>query len=529
MGSKHIWINEDNASFYIGFPESAMTEAGCRALVDGYCDGGGVAGLSFCVNVQRALFASRSWESLYVDYDPDGPDDQPCLQWLAPEDRSLGKPCHGRTWVHHLWLLEQRGVDHPAIWLDQSRQRGAEGWLSMRMNDVHHAPKKDAFWHNSLWREHPEYRRASYRDEGWFEEAYDYAHEAVVSHHCALIDELCDRYDLDGLELDWVRWVRHSKPGHERIVAAQLTRVMQHARAATERAAQRLGHPVGLGARLPADLASCVHLGYDLPTWAKEGLLDHIVLAPFFQQCDFQVDVDLWRALFPAARVLVQPEAMLIPSPQAGEGNLIYDPRFLAGASACALHNGADGVWLFNECYRFTPVDNFFERFPTYRELLTRDAGDLEALRDAPRRQVVSFHQILGPGRASFSALPIALTRPDGSYDFARFRDCISLSLPLGPKPQSSQVRLKLGLSSDTPAIATADLKLWCNATPLTAPATSETGPGKRSFAAPWPRDVDQGLVIEVPLAALHDGDNIIEWLPPAVAGALIWAELEIG
>jgi len=27
------------------------------------------------------------------------------------------------------------------------------------------------------------------------------------------LHELCERYDLDGLELDWNRWVLHFRPG----------------------------------------------------------------------------------------------------------------------------------------------------------------------------------------------------------------------------------------------------------------------------------------------------------------------------
>lgn len=529
MDERRIWINEDNASFYIGFPAEAMSVAGCQALVDTYVAQGAVEGISFCANVSRALFDSQVWEPLYTDYDPEAGDDQACLAWLPPDWRSLDRATHGRTWIHHLWLLRSCGVDHLAVWLDRCRHHGVQGRLSMRMNDVHHAHEPTAFWHHRLWRERPELRRAPHRDEGWFEHAYDYRHDTVVAHHCALIDELCDRYDLDGLELDWVRWVRHAAPGAEAEVAPQLTRVMRHARAATGRATARLGRPVQLGARLPADVPSCLQLGYDLPTWAREGLLDHVIAAPFFQQAPFQVEVALWRALFPAARVLVQPESILIPAPDLGEGELVFDPRILAGSAASALQRGADGVWVFNECYRFQPDDHIARRWPEFRSQITGLIGDLEALREAPRRQVVSYDQIVGPGRRPGSPLPVPLRRPAGSFDFNRFRDTIPLSLPLGPAPRRAAVTLKLGLDRAAPLLDAEQARPWLNGHQLGPAQVEVLSPDPDRFGRAWPPCAAQGLSWDCPLAWLHDGDNSLEWLPPAVDGAIVWAEFAIG
>lgn len=57
--------------------------------------------------------------------------------------------------------------------------------------------------------------RAPYRYERNFEGAFDYGHEEVRRHHLKLIGELFERYDLDGLELDWMRWMFMFAPGGE--------------------------------------------------------------------------------------------------------------------------------------------------------------------------------------------------------------------------------------------------------------------------------------------------------------------------
>ncbi|RMD73432.1 MAG: hypothetical protein D6820_18600, partial [Lentisphaerae bacterium] len=176
---KNLIINEDNAHFYISHPPQDMTEEGLTRLVQTYAASENLKAITFNVNVQRALFHSEVWEPLYHDYDPDGPPDQPALQWLPPHQRELRPGCHGRTWVHHLWLLHARGIDHFKVWLEACRRYGVEGWLSVRMNDCHHNDHKDAFWHPTLWRERPDLHRAPYRDEGWFEGAFDYGKPEV--------------------------------------------------------------------------------------------------------------------------------------------------------------------------------------------------------------------------------------------------------------------------------------------------------------------------------------------------------------
>lgn len=51
-----LYINEDNHHFYGHHPPEDMSVEGIRRLVDFYAEGTQVAGILFCVNVQRALF-----------------------------------------------------------------------------------------------------------------------------------------------------------------------------------------------------------------------------------------------------------------------------------------------------------------------------------------------------------------------------------------------------------------------------------------------------------------------------------------
>ena len=61
------------------------------------------------------------------------------------------------------------------------------------------------FHHSRFWKAHPEYWRVPGSVHAYADRALDYAIPAVRENHLRLIAELLDRYDIDGLELDWMR------------------------------------------------------------------------------------------------------------------------------------------------------------------------------------------------------------------------------------------------------------------------------------------------------------------------------------
>ncbi len=512
---RSVWVNEDNAHFYDQHPSASMTEQGVRHLVDRYTDGTNVAGLLLCINVKRALFDSAAWEPLYHGYDPDGPDDQPLLASLPPKVRSMEPDQRGRYWVHNLWLLKERGVDHPAVWLDQCRQRGAEAWLSMRMNDCHHNDDEQSFWHSTLWKTRPDLRRCPARDGDWFESAFDYGQPEVVEHHLALLREVCERYDFDGIELDWSRWVRHFKPGHEHQGAAALTDFMREAKRLTQSAAQRQGRAVQLGVRLPTEPQACLDYGYDVITWAKEGLVDQVALAPFFQQAEYEWPVRMWRTILgDDVKLLCQPESIIRPYPEVGISECFVDHAMLMGSAASALRRGADGIYLFNECYRMSPTDGFSKRDPGLMSRMLNDAGDVDKLRHVRRRHPVSYPQVVSPGSGDRSVLPVPLQKPAGSWSFDRHGDIIVLRIALGDRPATASFTLELGFDAEQGDEAPV---VWLN--------------GSRLDASSEPSDVRRPGVVADVLAfdvtdAAKDDINIVELEPKAQsAGSLVWAE----
>jgi len=525
-----LYVNEDNQSFYNSRPESEMTPEGVDRVVDETARFP-VTGIAFCVNVQRALFESDVWETFYGDYDPARGDEQPAM-WRR----------HG---ARNLWLLAQRGVDHHARWLARCRHHGIEGWLSMRMNDCHglkeYCQGEDGepathwtrHWPSTWWREHPELRRAPYREERSWEGAFDYSHEAVREHHLALLREVLGRFDMFGIELDWMRWGMMFAPGREQAGLEILTEFVRETRRLADAGAERVGHPVKLAVRVPAEPRACLALGFDVPRWAEEGLLDMVILSSFLGTANFDYPVSLWRRLLGAGVKLianVEPVVGAHPTPQSMAAGYVGAAAFTYGAAASALVRGVDGVHLFNHC-----PSKLLAGPEAARDLhaLYGDLADLSAIARHPRRHAVSYPQVFAPGGPARAVLPIPLTVPSIGVAFGRMEANLTVRIALGPKPASGTVCLQLGFSADTlpldaGAMAVRVNQVLCPSCPRRpAPfADPPKDPLRDLVHGDPPAEAAQVLLYDVPLDALQDDINVLEFVPPQVEGSLVWVEL---
>lgn len=525
-----LYVNEDNQSFYNSRPESEMTPEGVDSVVDAAAQFP-VTGIAFCVNVQRALFESSAWETFYCDYAPEKGLDQPA-EWRR----------HG---ARNLWLLAQRGINHHARWLERCRFHGIEGWLSMRMNDCHglkeysqaengvEATHWTRHWPSTWWRAHPELRRAPYRYERSWEGAFDYSHEVVREHHMALVRELLGRFDMSGLELDWMRWGMMFAPGKEQAGLELLTEFVREARRLSASAAKRLLHPVKLAVRVPAEPGTCLALGYDVPRWAEEGLVDVVILSSFLGTANYDYPVSIWRRLLgPKVKIIANAEPIVHAHPWAVSFKTghVGTTAFTYGAAAAALQRGVDGIHLFNHC-----PSKLLQGAEKARDLyaLYRDLSDLSAVARRPRRHPVTYPQVFAPGESCRAVLPIPLRVQCIGMAFGRMEENITLRISIGPKPAAGTVCLQLGFSSDTPPLGENAIIALVNQVVCRPcerrPAPFDTTPKDpvRDFVhGDPPSAVAQVLLWEVPLKALHDDVNVVEIMPPQVDGELIWAEL---
>lgn len=263
--------NEDCTDFfyYQTFPAGKAGE-----IVDGYVDvlaGAGVSVLLCNTNARRTNYRSKVWEAFWDGYDPSGPDDQPFLAAIAPAQRKAY-----RKLIGNMLEVHRQGVDYPARVIQRCRHHGISPWISLRMNDVHENANLEHPFHSALWRK-PELFRQGHP--GYFARALDYAHPQVRDHYKALITETLDRYDIAGLELDFMREPYLFSKGQEQEGRRILTEWLRGVRKLVNEAARRRGHEVKLGVRVPSSPDTALGLGLDAPAWAKEGLVDLVVVA----------------------------------------------------------------------------------------------------------------------------------------------------------------------------------------------------------------------------------------------------------
>lgn len=422
-GSGGLCLNEDNSHWFFTRAGQAHTAESVASFVDQYA-GTQVRELLLSGNSQRTSFASKVWDPVWKGYDPAGPDDQPLLRSTAAEGRA-----GARKWIHTAWELAEKGIDPYSLWIERARRKGMSPWVSMRMNDLHNVDDPDSYLHGSFWREHPDFRRMPWRTTDWRDRAFDYGQEAVREYHFKLIEEYAARYDFDGLELDWMRFGFHFRPGRELEGGKLVTEFVRRARRLLDQWERKRGHRIRLGARVPSRPQTAINLGLDGAAWAREGLIQMLVVTPFWASVEPDMPMELWRRLA-GDQVTLAAGLELLLRPYHNYRPLPFNSiETVRGAAASLLARGADRIYLFNYMDSQTEMPDR----ENYQALL-RECGRLETLAGKPRRHVVTYSDTWAPGEPGGSQLPKALERGQ----WASFR------LSIGPRLARPMARLQL-------------------------------------------------------------------------------------
>lgn len=415
--------NEDCTNFFYHqeFPAGKAGE-----VVDRYVDvlaGAGVSVLMCNTNARRTNYRSAVWEAFWDGYDPEGPDDQAFLAAVPPERRKTY-----RKLVGNMLEVNRQGVDYPARIIQRCRHHGIEPWISLRMNDVHENSNLGHPFHSALWRKRELFRQGH---PGYFACALDFAHPQVREHYRALIAETFDRYDIAGLELDFLREPYLFSAGKEQEGRRILTGWLRGVRVLADEAARRRGRAVRLGVRVPSCPDTALGLGLDAPVWASEGLVDLVVAAPRWATLEFAMPLKKWRERLGESVTLAGGlEVNYRPSPSAPQRLVTREEA--TGAAVAALSGGADVVYLFNYFQHGHPMWPESE----YRRTL-RSFTSLDDLLKMPRRHAVTFRDITVPGEVYRAPLPATGRQ-------------LAFALPLGPAPAPGwQAEMTIEVAAD--------------------------------------------------------------------------------
>jgi len=507
---KRIVLNEDSSHFFCWHPEEEMNLDGLDTWLDQYADTQ-VGELVFCVNAQRSSVASEVKQPVWDGFDPEAGTDQPFLSGIRDQPFIMphGAREHFRRWARGAWLLHSQGIDPYDRWIERSRTHGIVPFLSIRMNDVHFVDQPEHPIHDRFWKEHPEFRRAP--EDRYNGQCLDYERPEVQAYMMSFIREIVGRYDLDGLELDWMRNPFHLRPGREAAGRTILTEFTSDVRALLDERAKELGHLIQLRARVPWRPQTALGLGMDAEAWAMEGLIDKLDVAPFLYE-QFDLPVEDWRRLLAETSVTLSAGLLqgVRPYKQGGPRGAT-NLETARGAATAMLDRGADQIYLFN-FMDYHPFGNWGDSFRNsepgraYARIL-REVGGLETMADKSRRHVLVVPDTWAPDEVPDDPLPCDL----GIGETCEFR------IHIGPAPgpgQCAQVRVSVRNAGEVDF----------NSITVRVNGTDCRSSGR---AAPPPEWEVPDSAFEIPAGTLRRGYNDIEIANKGLDSLrLIWLEL---
>ena len=175
-----------------------------------------------------------------------------------------------------------RGEDPQKELIRRGHELGIQVYASIRMNDNHFEGAqvgdlpKDSTSITTMRNEHPEWLLGDQTSE-WFALSWNFEVPEVREHRLAHIKELCELYDWDGIELDWQRHAFHLPKDHAYRLRYVLTDLQRAVKRMANSLSEKRGRPLYLAARISPTLEMSRQVGYDIPKWINENLVDILV------------------------------------------------------------------------------------------------------------------------------------------------------------------------------------------------------------------------------------------------------------
>ncbi|MEZ6033727.1 MAG: PKD domain-containing protein [Planctomycetaceae bacterium] len=292
----------------------------------------------------------------------------------SPEEREKW-PSSEKQRFQNLKSFFDNGVDPYATMLDEAKRRGLEALLTFRMNDDH----GNDFLRTQFLQEHPEWRLGTKQYQG--SGAMDFGRDEVREYTFRLIEEAVQRYDCDGIELDFNRFPNFFKDGSTEERVAKMDSLVERIRTMLNKVAGERGRKLVLAVRVPSNFGrtpptpeTARSLGCDVVAWVNRGWVDFVAVSEFLLERG-DLPIELWKQSITSVPVYGGIEC----TKGSGQKNLTAD-EYRAAAKKL-LESGADGIYLFNFfTSREGGVDAYEPPFDVLRDLVTASSPSLDNL-----------------------------------------------------------------------------------------------------------------------------------------------------
>jgi len=183
-------------------------------------------------------------------------------------------------WEAAMKELFAQETDLLQIASESARAHGKMVLAEMRMSDAHHYDTVENPLYPSFALEHPEL--CIQLPDGKPDIVLDYSHAEVRARRLAVLRDLAENYDIDGVNLNWMRWCRHFAKERQREQAPILTAFLREVRAMLDEVAKARGRErFMISHYVAAELDESLDIGCDVKAWAAEGLADFVIPMDF--------------------------------------------------------------------------------------------------------------------------------------------------------------------------------------------------------------------------------------------------------
>lgn len=196
-------------------------------------------------------------------------------------------------WATGIRHLRAAGTDALAVVTEHMHAHGREVLAAVRMSDTHHTRLASSVPLAPQFAiDNPQFV-IQQPDGRTNETALDYSHPEVRAHRLAIMREIVENYDVDGLELNFVRWAKHFPRHLGKEKAPVMTRYMSEIHSMLKEVARAKGRrrPFTLGVRVAESLDACWRAGVDIETWTRNKWIQYIVVSTW-NNTDPQLRVD---------------------------------------------------------------------------------------------------------------------------------------------------------------------------------------------------------------------------------------------
>lgn len=264
-------------------------------------------------------------------------------------DNDTAATLHYKNFYQNHLNLEKEGTDLIEVSLKRAKMHGMEAFITYRMNDLHFndTASNCPITYSEFWYAHPEFWTNDNTPGLNGSRALDFAHPEVRDHKLAIITEQLEKYEMiDGLDLDFMRFIVYFKQGEGEKNAPLMTELVQKVKAKVDELSKKRGKKIFLSVRVPLTVRDCLEKGLDIQEWIRLGLVDFITIGVH------------WRGnpSLPVAQFIKELGSTTVPVyATIDDGG--YKPRetfshgMFRGMASHILSQGADGIYLFNHYY----------------------------------------------------------------------------------------------------------------------------------------------------------------------------------